>query len=377
MIRGLRWAASAAVLFAIQGGIASAQYYPPGYGGFGWGGWGGGAGGGSTVQGDVARGMGVFAAGAGVYNEKTAVATSINANTAMHWNEYLFESQQATNRRYHEQMARDRNAVNKTAEAVYKRLHDNPTEGDIMRGDALNVALDEITAPKVYSIALRGAKQPFPGVKIREIPFQYAAQALTTSVDNLTNGPPPLLDAPEFQADRAALRALRVRFNALSEANKPIDHEIVKEAQGHIKSMGKILKDNPGNKYKKGSDAYRAAETYLKGLYGLVTMLETPAINVLLAGVDKRPDTTLSDLLGFMQSFNLRFGQAKTAAQRQVYSELFPLLDSLRDELVKGGLPPTSGQKPDPSHPGQFFNGMEYEHLDAKPKTPVPPAPSR
>jgi hypothetical protein len=375
MIRGLRWAAAAALLFAIQGGIASAQYYPPGYGGYGWGGWGGGGGiGGSTVQGDEARGLGVFAAGAGVYNEKTAVATSINANTAMQWNEYLFESQQATNRRYHEKMARDRNEVNKTADAIYKRLHDNPTESDVMKGDALNVALDEITAPKVFMSALRGAKKPFPGAKIREIPFQYAAQALTTSVDNLTNGPPPLLDAPEFKTDRAALRALRARFNELAEADKPIDHEIITEAQAHIKAMAKILKDNPGNKYKRGTDAYRAAETYLKGLYGLVTMLETPALHVLLAGVDKRPDTSLADLLGFMHSFNLRFGPAKTAKQREVYTELYQILDGLRDELVQGGTPLTSGQKPDPSHPGQFFSGMEYEHLDAK---PTPPAPNR
>jgi hypothetical protein len=369
MIRVIRLAAAAAVLFAIQGGVASAQRAVAAVG---WAGWGGGGGGAHTVQGDMARGMGAYAAGAGAYNQQTAVANSINANTAMQWNEYLYESQQATNHRYHAQMAKDRNEVNKTAEAVYKRLHDNPTENDIMRGDALNVALDELTAPKVYMSALKGAKKPFAGAKIREIPFQYAAQALTTSVDNLTNGPPPLLDAPEFKADRAALRALRVRFNELAEADKPIDHEIIKEAQAHIKSMAKILKDNPNNKYKRGTDAYRAAETYLKGLYGLVTMLETPALHVLLAGVDKRPDTGLDDLLRFMHSFNLRFGPAKTAQQREVYTELYQILDSLRDELVKGGTPLTSGQKPDPSHPGQLFNGLEYEHPDAKP-TPTPP----
>ena len=59
----------------LPGGAAHAQwFYPPGYGDWGWGGWGGGG----TVQGDVARGLGTFAQGAGVYNLKTAEAKSIN-----------------------------------------------------------------------------------------------------------------------------------------------------------------------------------------------------------------------------------------------------------------------------------------------------------
>ena len=87
MLRRLRWAAAAAVLLA-TGGVADAQLsYPPGYGGYGWGGWGGGA---HTAGGDQARGMGVFAAGAGTYNLNTAQARSINANTAMQWNQYIY-----------------------------------------------------------------------------------------------------------------------------------------------------------------------------------------------------------------------------------------------------------------------------------------------
>ena len=61
----------------------------------GWGGWGA-----STVGGDMARGMGVFAAGAGIYNKQTAVADSINADTLMRWNEYVYTSQQIRNDRF-------------------------------------------------------------------------------------------------------------------------------------------------------------------------------------------------------------------------------------------------------------------------------------
>ena len=70
---------------------------------YNWGGWGGGA---STVQGDIAHGMGVFAAGAGQYNQQTAIANSINANTAMRVNQYMFTAQQEANQRQYVRTAR-------------------------------------------------------------------------------------------------------------------------------------------------------------------------------------------------------------------------------------------------------------------------------
>jgi hypothetical protein len=59
-------------------------------------------------------------------------------------------------------------------------------------------------------------------------------------------------------------------------------------------------------------------------------MLETPAIDVLLAGVEERPDTTLGDLLTFMKVFHLRFGVAQSPRQKEVYNAIYPLLVQLR-----------------------------------------------
>ena len=73
----------AAVLTAAS--EARAQY---GYGG-GWGGWGA-----STPGSSMARGLGMLGMGAGMYNRSTAQARSINVNTAMRWNQAMFNSQQ-------------------------------------------------------------------------------------------------------------------------------------------------------------------------------------------------------------------------------------------------------------------------------------------
>ena len=372
MIRGLRWAATTALVLA-TGGVAHAQWtYPPGYGGYGWGGWGGGG----TIGGDQARGLGVLAAGAGQYNVQTAQARSINANTAMQWNQYIYESTLESGRRYRAKQAKERNLINETADTIYKRLHDNPTEADIMNGDALNVALNEVTGPKVYVKALKAAKVPIPGTMIREIPFNYASEALTTSVDDLTkNGPPELLKRPEFDADRAAMREVGKKLREQADSGQQVDPALIDKAQAIIKAIDAKIVAAP-DKYKKFSPRYDAARNYLKGLYGLLSMLETPAINVLLAGVEKRPDTTLGDLLSFMQSFNLRFGPAKTPQQRSIYTQLYTALDELRDEIVAAGIAPTDPGRPSNAVPADFFSGMEYSHLDV-PHNPPPPAPNR
>ena len=45
--------------------------------------------------------MGVYAAGAGAYNVQTAQARSINANTAMRYNEYMYLSTKGETARHH------------------------------------------------------------------------------------------------------------------------------------------------------------------------------------------------------------------------------------------------------------------------------------
>src|SRR5262245_23442772 len=47
---------------------------------------------GSTVQGDILRGEGIFLNGAGLYNYYTAGANAINTDTWMRLNEYLYQS---------------------------------------------------------------------------------------------------------------------------------------------------------------------------------------------------------------------------------------------------------------------------------------------
>ncbi len=147
MRRRFRWAAALALALAAgQGAPAWAQYgYPRGYGGYGWGGWGGG---GETPQGSIARGMGAYAAGAGVYNQQTAVARSINADTAMRYNQYMYESNLEATRKHSALLAKNKADTNQAQAQIQSRLRDHPEPRDIYMGDALNVAVDEIEDPR-------------------------------------------------------------------------------------------------------------------------------------------------------------------------------------------------------------------------------------
>jgi hypothetical protein len=355
-------------LWAVQGGMAQAQWgFPGGFGGFCWGGWGAG-----TAEGDIARGMGLYAQGLGFYEEQTAKARSIDTDTVMRWNQFVHESQMNSNRLRQQRQAGARDRNTRLTDERQKRLRDNPDPSDIHRGDALNAALDEIDDPRVYAKALQGAKVKIGGENIRQIPFRYASAAITFSIHQLAKGTlPAALRTPELEVDREALKALDQQITEQIADGKDPDSATVEKLLAVIyaaeEKTAKILPRN--------SRARNEADRYLKGLHGLVGMLETPAIDVILAGVENRPDATLGELLNFMTAFNLRFGVASTPQQREIYSTLYPKLVQLRNEiapaLATSAAPRTSGTEAE-----DFFSVMSNNDLQKK--TPRPKtAPDR
>jgi hypothetical protein len=108
-------------------------------------------------------------------------------------------------------------------------------------------------------------------------------------------------------------------------------------------------------------------------LHGLIAMLDTPALDLLLAGVENRPEATLGELLGFMNAFNLRFGSATTPEQKLAYDALYPKLVELRNQIAPA-LASATASKSTGNEPGEFFYGMDYKDLQKK--APAPPAPA-
>jgi hypothetical protein len=343
------------VLAAGHGATAHAQWgYPGAFGMCGWGGWGV-----DTPEGSLARGMGAYAEGAGFYNKATAIADSINLDTVIRFNEFIYQSNKEANRQYQARQAGQSARTNAELDKIQARLRNSPEQRDVFSGDALNVAVDEIDDPRVYGRSLQGSKVKVASETIRHIPFRYAPGAITISIHRLSQEPPPKgMMIPAFDDDRAAFKTIGQEIrNDLNSSDKPRPENITKARTVINAAEAKAEKLLPRNTRDRNE-----VDRYLKALHGLIGMLETPAIDLILAGVDKRPQATLGELLAFMDAFNLRFGQATTPRQRTVYQELFPKLVALRDEvapILAGSTP----RQPEATAVADFFSKMDLSDL--------------
>ena len=94
-------------------------------------------------------------------------------------------------------------------------------------------------------------------------------------------------------------------------------------------------------------------------------MLKTPPIGDIVAGVDKRPDASLGELLSFMTAYNLRFGAAATPQQQGVYRFLYPLLVELRNQVAPA-LAATAPPKIKGTEAEDFFSVLTFDDLQKK-----------
>jgi len=367
MHRGIRLALGTVVIVAISAGDAAAQIGNyPGYGNFGWGGWGGGAG--STPEGSIARGLGYYDIGAGIYNEDTAIANSVNEDTVARWNQYVWQSQQAANRREYLRSARRMQRDAQSGDAIYRRLRDHPTPDDIEGGAALNVVLDQLGDPRIQSSALRLATTPLDSKVIGDIPFQSATEAISLSLNQLTSQAwPAALQGEPFAPERTEYQQAIAQALQEDESDEgqitPATFQRVNNAVARIHA--KLQANPPADRTQ-----YLEAQNYLRTLYGMTRMLQNPKIERILAELEKTPKTTLGSLLGFMHTYNLRFGRATTPKQRAVYEQLYPLMVAHRDKILKD-LGPDQNQNAAQTQeagnrPPDFFQGMHLDHLSGR-----------
>ncbi len=200
MFRSIRFPLAALAIGLAVTATARAQ----GWGWLDWGGWT------STPDASLAQGMGHFYHGSGIFNQQTAIADSINADTTMRWNDYLHQVHTESLRRYvarrNQSSARNR----AMREAILTRLRDNPEVRDIEMGDALNVAVNQLTDPQISSTALRLANAPISANVIQEIAFRNAAYAVTIVLSQIRDVTkwPAALDTPRFAAEKAEFEAI-------------------------------------------------------------------------------------------------------------------------------------------------------------------------
>lgn len=373
MFRTVRLVLGGAAILAASGlGEADAQYYGGsgfGAGGYGFGGFGG-WGGAVSAVGDEERGVGAEAAGIGLGNQEDAVAGSINTDTLLRYNQYLYNSRIDAQRRYNAQQMRRLNLDKAHYDARQARIRNNPNEADINNGDALNAVLDQLTDPKVlHGSGMRMANASLSPEDIRAIPFRDETDAITLSLDKLTDDAswPAPLRSDTFKPEREAYK-------------KAVDDALAEDESGSLKpeTIAKV-RDAVARLYRKVADTipktqqpdHLQATNYLKGLAGLSKTLEKPNVEKLIAELEKVKTTSVGNLIGFMHAYNLRFAAAETPKQRAVYETLYGKLAGARSSVM--GQPGDANRAPiaenvppaPPQDPTAIFHGFQDTHLNS------------
>src|SRR5271166_4623096 len=321
MHRRSRLAFCIVLSLAALSGQARAQwgygYYPYGYGGYGWDGWGG------TAQGDIARGLAYFNMGAGIYNVDTALARSINLDTVIRWNQYVYLSQQEATREY---------------------------------------------------FARRNA--PIAAKSIREIPFRNASEGLTFSLSQLKASSqwPAVLLEPRFASERAEFETLVEEIRKENTENGQISPGTLSKLRGVTSRLKDKLAAMPLEDTADNQEALK----FVKTVTALARLLEKPEIDEVLNELKKIEKTTVGNLLAFMHTFNLRFAPATTPRQRMVYNELYPILAQMRDRIIsEAKLDNNVTDMAGKAKLHDFFSAMDLDHIEGKKKVPTPPPPSQ
>lgn len=326
-------AALAAALIVLVGpgpGTASAQF---GRGFFG--------GGGSTVQGDILRGEGIAAWGFGQYNLATAMATSINTDTAIRWNQYVYLSiQEDLHKKYLSRMARkERNDANYRRNLA--RIAEKPDPADLRSGDALNAVLMQLMDPRISPSNYRKAVVGLPGDAIRKIPFVYASRAATFSMERLIGKQdwPIALRGAEFTPERKAYeRAIDAAVEA--DVESKLTGEAVREVEKAVQGLSdKIDLTIPPSR----PDDIKQARNFVRRLAEIPRILREEPVERVIAAIETYPGTSVGDLLMFMQKHNLRFGVAESPQENELYAGLF---DSFRQQREQVTLPPDPNADP-------------------------------
>jgi hypothetical protein len=356
MFRLIRIALGLFLISLLSAGTVRAQ-------GWGWEMWGGWA---QTPEGALAQGMGHYYTGAGIFNEKTAIADSINLDTLMRWNDYLYQANLEAARR--QVQRRRENSANNRAQnnAIIARIRDNPTARDIEMGDALNAAVDQLTDPRVSSSALRIASAPIEADVIRDIAFRNASEAVTIVLSQIkaVTKWPAALEGPQFADDKKVFEELVEK--AIKEDDEgDISPATLKAGHDFINGLRAKLAAAP----LEGTRARDEVSRFVKTFAGLVRLLERPDTTEAFNQLRMVKTTSLSNLIAFMEIYNLRFGAATTPRQRLIYRDLFAAIDSVRDQVVKGIRVETAEKPlPDPTAATDFFSKLFLDQASDRAK---------
>lgn len=283
---------------------------------------------GSTVQGDYLRGVGIAAAGMGIYNHETAIANRINTGTAILANEYVSAVAQYQSDKYWHRRKRLADQRNQYLGQILDRIRNRPEFRDIENGDSLNDVMTQLLNPAISPSSFRASPVPLATDVVRLIPFKLDKENLVFSMRRITaQGKekwPPALQDPQFSHERRGYeRALDDVLEEQIEGEMKIKtiQRLDEAVDVLLRKLDQVLTPSSDKLYLEAKNRLTDFKKSAQNLF------KSHAIQLAMGDLDRYAGSTVHDLLMFMKDHKLGFAPAATPDERALYPTLYATLN--------------------------------------------------
>ncbi len=295
---------------------------------------------GSTAPGDYLRGVGIEAAGMGMYNWNTAVAESIHANTSIRVDQYVREVLRQGRVLYATQRKEAKDRFDANYAAIRKRIEEHPQAIDLMSGQALNAVLDKLDDPLISESAFRQSQARLSIEDLRKITFKLGEKGASFSIRQLTSrdkGRWPVAFQDERYAPerREYERALDDALEHMAARKMP--NEVIESYMAATQAFVAKLRADPWA----NADWRRVeANNYIATMRKAGDLLKIQEIQGALVELDNYGGTSINDLRRFMQRHKLRFAGAESPDERTLYPRLYESFVAVKELVLDDGKGP-------------------------------------
>jgi hypothetical protein len=305
---------------------------------------------GSTVQGDILRGQGQFLKGAAMYDLYSARGRAIDTQTAIiveKWNEEVYNAymrERAAHIQYRRNASKaEEEQARRHAEEREKRLRTNPTDEDVIRGDALNALLLDLSNPAISSPAWRSAPVPLPdGISVRSLFFRFAPKlGDTTSLNSSLialgrldpeKGWPIFIPEETLGVERRAYEAAYRELLALCEKDK-----LTLGAVSNLDAALAALKAKVSRAVPADRNFRTEAVRFIADMRTSTQIFNASTINFaqeMIRDTHEYKAQTVGELLAFMRKYRLLFASAEGRPRDgEIYRRLYGALRQQKEKL--------------------------------------------
>ena len=312
---------------------------------------------GSTAQGDILRGEGVYLRGKGIYDLYSAKGRRIDAGTEImieKWNKQVYDAymrERASRIQYKKNLTKAQLAAaqQKMAEKE-ERLRTSPTDDDVVSGDALNALLVDLSSPMISPSTWREAAVALPpGISIRSLFFRFAPRLNDKNSSRLNNilialgrldqsrGWPIFIPEDKVGPEQPRCGTEKIHRELLDQCEK---NALKLEAVTKLDAALSALKAKVSTKVPPERNFRTTSLKYIADMQAATNIFDASTIDFaqeMIIDTHEYQPQTIGELLAFLRKYRLFFASAEGRPDDgDLYRALFGSMQTQKEKAHAG-----------------------------------------